>query len=457
MAIQRNTAVAAIGAALVIGGGAWLALRMEREVPLISFPQELRGIGRTATWEFVAEDRRSGLRQVRAWVRQGEKTTPLLAEDFPSRGTHRRAVKLALDVKALGLAEGPATLVAAAQDHSLWAFKGNSVFREVAVTVDTQPPRLDVLAGGPTYVNRGGVGLVTYRLSEDPAVTGADVNGVFFPGYPEKSGGKGAYVAYFAFPHDAPAGAGVTVLAKDVAGNEVRRAFPIRLLEKVFVADTIDVSDRFLGTKLPEFRAADPALPADPVQAFLVVNREWRARDHQRIRELCARSAPDRLWSGAFLQMKNTKNMAGWAQRRTYRHNGTVIDSQTHLGLDLASTAGAPVPAANAGKVAFAGDLGIYGQAVLLDHGQGIFSLYGHLSSIAVQAGQAVALGDPVGASGQTGMAGGDHLHFSVLVDGVFVSPAEWLDAHWIADNVQGKLALFGAPAGLPPAAAPAN
>ena len=142
--------------------------------------------------------------------------------------------------------------------------------------------------------------------------------------------------------------------------------------------------------------------------------------------------------------MPNTKNMAGWAQARTYRHNGQVIDRQTHLGLDLASTAGAPVPAANAGTVVFAGDLGIYGQAVILDHGQGIFSLYGHLSSLGVKPGEQVARGAAVGASGQTGMAGGDHLHFSVLASGTFVSPAEWLDAHWIADNVANKLALFG-------------
>jgi murein DD-endopeptidase MepM/ murein hydrolase activator NlpD len=80
--------------------------------------------------------------------------------------------------------------------------------------------------------------------------------------------------------------------------------------------------------------------------------------------------------------------------------------------------------------------ISIYGQAVILDHGQGIFSLYGHLSSLGVKRGEQLARGAAVGASGQTGRAGGDHLHFSVLASGTFVSPAEWLDAHWIADNV---------------------
>lgn len=443
MKITLKTALAGIFAVTALGAGAWLALRMESEPPAISFPKEVLALGRSTAWEFVASDEKSGLRQVRAWVRQGEKSTPLFSEDYPGRGTNRREVNLMLEPKSLGLADGAATLIVAAQDHSLKNFKGNSVFREVPVAIDTEAPRLDILSTQHN-VNRGGVGVVAYRLSEPPALTGVTVGDRFFPGYPESSGGAGAHVAFFAIPHDAPAAPAFSLSARDAAGNEVRRAFPVRVLGKVFPADIINISDRFLEAKIPEFAAADPSLPADPVAAFLVVNREWRARDHKRIREACASSSSTRLWSGPFLQMPNTKNMAGWAQARTYKHNGQVIDHQTHLGLDLASTAGAPVPAANAGTVAFSGDLGIYGQAVIIDHGQGISSLYGHLSSIGVRQGELVARGAAVGASGQTGMAGGDHLHFSVLASGTFVSPAEWLDAHWIADNVEIRLALFG-------------
>lgn len=443
MKISVKTVLAALAGVVALGAAAWLAVRMEGQPPTIAFPKEVQALGRSTAWGFVAADGRSGLRQVRAWVKQGEKSTPLFSEDYADRGTKRRDVALTLEPKALGLADGAATLIVAAMDHSLKNFKGNSVFVELPVTIDTEAPRLDILSSQHN-VNRGGVGLVAYRLGEAAALTGVDVGDRFFPGFPEAAGGPGAFVAYFAIPHDAPAAPAFTLRARDAAGNEVRRAVAVRVLEKRFPADTIDVSDRFLAAKIPEFRAADPSLPADPVAAFLVVNRDWRARDHQRIREVCATSAPGRLWDGPFLQMPNTKNMAGWAEARTYVHGGRTIDRQTHLGLDLASTAGAPVPAANAGTVAFAGDLGIYGQAVILDHGQGVFSLYGHLSSLGVTKGDAVARGAAVGASGQTGMAGGDHLHFSVLVSGTFVSPAEWFDAHWIADNVANKLAVFG-------------
>ena len=156
-----------------------------------------------------------------------------------------------------------------------------------------------------------------------------------------------------------------------------------------------------------------------------------------------------RIWSGAFLQMPNTQNMSPYAVRRTYVYRGKVVDRQVHLGLDLASTAGAPVPAANGGVVTMVGDLGIYGQTVVVDHGQGLFSLYSHLSGITVAEGERVARGQAVGTSGQSGMAGGDHLHFSILVGGEFVNPVEWLDDHWIADNVANKLALFSG--GTPP------
>ena len=123
-------------------------------------------------------------------MRQGEKSTPLFSEDYPGRGTSRREVNLTLEPKALGLADGAATLIVAAQDHSLKNFKGNSVFREIPVTIDTEAPRLDILST-QYNVNRGGVGVVAYRLSEAAALTGVTVGDRFFPGYPETRGERG--------------------------------------------------------------------------------------------------------------------------------------------------------------------------------------------------------------------------------------------------------------------------
>jgi murein DD-endopeptidase MepM/ murein hydrolase activator NlpD len=116
------------------------------------------------------------------------------------------------------------------------------------------------------------------------------------------------------------------------------------------------------------------------------------------------------------------------------------VDQQVHLGFDLATTANAPVTSANDGKVIHAQPLGIYGNCIVLDHGLGIQSLYAHLSSFEVREGDSVRKGQTLGRSGQTGLAAGDHLHFSMLVNGQFVNATEWWDAHWIEDRVTRKL-----------------
>jgi murein DD-endopeptidase MepM/ murein hydrolase activator NlpD len=138
--------------------------------------------------------------------------------------------------------------------------------------------------------------------------------------------------------------------------------------------------------------------------------------------------------------MKNAAPMAGFAQERTYLFEGMAVSKSTHYGVDLASTERAPIESANGGVIVFAGYLGIYGNAVIVDHGLGLASLYGHMSDISVKVGQNVARGETLGNSGVTGLAGGDHLHLSILVGGEFVNPTEWWDAHWIQDNVTGKL-----------------
>ena len=165
-----------------------------------------------------------------------------------------------------------------------------------------------------------------------------------------------------------------------------------------------------------------------------------RQENTERIRQICQESSPDRLWSGPFLQLPNSKVGARYAEKRTYHFGGRTVDKQVHMGYDLASTAHAPVLAANDGVVVFADRLGIYGNTVILDHGLGVFSLYGHLSELAIQKGEAVSGGDKLGSTGTTGLAGGDHLHFAMLVSGVFADPLEWFDERWIREHIESKL-----------------
>jgi murein DD-endopeptidase MepM/ murein hydrolase activator NlpD len=178
--------------------------------------------------------------------------------------------------------------------------------------------------------------------------------------------------------------------------------------------------------------------------AFLKINGELRRSNGDRIAALAAKTAPTRLWNGPFVQLGNSQVEASFADHRTYFYKGREVDQQVHLGFDLAVTSRVPVLAANAGTVLNASWLGIYGNCVIIDHGAGVQSLYGHLSSFDVKVGDTVARGQTIGRSGMTGLAGGDHLHFTMLVSGHPVNPVEWWDSHWIQDRIDRKLREAG-------------
>jgi murein DD-endopeptidase MepM/ murein hydrolase activator NlpD len=196
---------------------------------------------------------------------------------------------------------------------------------------------------------------------------------------------------------------------------------------------------------VPEILAHSPELGLRPgsgdlVPEFVKINGDLRQLNADKIMALTKQTSPTRLWSSQFLPLGNAQVEASFADHRTYLYKGKEIDQQVHLGFDLAVTAAIPVAAENAGKVLLAEWLGIYGNCIILDHGMGVASLYGHLSSLDVKAGDTVTKGHILGRSGMTGLAGGDHLHFTMLVGGRAVNPVEWWDPHWIQDRIDRKL-----------------
>jgi len=139
-----------------------------------------------------------------------------------------------------------------------------------------------------------------------------------------------------------------------------------------------------------------------------------------------------------FYPLRNGAKVASFGDERHYyyKNKEKEISQSYHLGLDLASTKMAMIVTSNSGTVVFDEYNGIYGNMPMIDHGLGLFTLYGHCSNVLVEKGQEVQAGDKIAQTGVSGLALGDHLHFGVLVQGNEVRPEEWMDTKWIRDNI---------------------
>jgi len=170
---------------------------------------------------------------------------------------------------------------------------------------------------------------------------------------------------------------------------------PFIIKRKSFRQDKMMITDQFLQRKIPEFQAMLPDLRQKSlVDVFIYVNTQMRKDNFSTIQKICEKSTDQELWEGNFLRMTNAAPMALFGDKRYYFYHQQSLGESVHSGVDLASTAMAPVEAANKGIVVFTGALGIYGNAVIIDHGMGIFSLYAHLSSINTSAGKTVSKGE---------------------------------------------------------------
>jgi murein DD-endopeptidase MepM/ murein hydrolase activator NlpD len=352
------------------------------------------------------------------------------------------------------LASGPARLLVTAERPVMYGVRKVAATAVRDLQVRLERPRISVISTHH-YINHGGSEMVVYRVSPDDVASGVVVGDVEYPGY-RASGATvegvriqdpAVRVAFFSLLHDQDLQTPVRLFARDEAGNTARGDFDFRVFPKPFKRSRIPLDDRFLERVVPAILEGTTEIrpEGDTVAKFLAINGDLRRKNAEKIAAFAAQSAAELLWRGlVFHPFTNSAVESAFADHRTYIYKGREIDQQIHLGFDLASYTGTPIVAANRGKVLFADELGIYGQCVILDHGMGVQSLYAHLSSIEVKPGQMVEKEATLGRSGMTGLAGGDHLHFTMLVSGRMVNPVEWWDAHWIEDRILRKLRAAG-------------
>lgn len=429
--------IGAIVIAAIAGTGYFLF--KDTVPPQIVLSPETKRVTPGQKFTVTASDAESGIRSITVTIRKSSQMQ-VLAKNIYSDKVDKQIAEFAL--KDTFLRDGAFSLIVNATDASFAGFgQGNSVTREYALTMDTTPPKVSLKTAYP-YVRMGGTGCVSYTVTREVAATGVAVGDLYFPGFLQENGD---WICFFAFPYYMDGQEfQPELVVTDLADNKSVTRLPVYRVKQNFRRDTVRINDRFLATKMPEFTSFFPE-ETDPLVIFNKVNGEMRQSNAATLMEIGKKSAPKPLWSGSFMALPSGAVMAGFAEHRTYLYNNVKQEVEaTHLGLDLASTARSPVPAANSGVVVFAGYLGIYGNLVVVDHGLGLQSLYSHLSEIGVSVGQQVARGDILGRTGTSGMAVGDHLHFGVLVSGLEVSPIEWLDGKWIRDNITDRLREAG-------------
>ncbi|MGE0448276.1 MAG: M23 family metallopeptidase [Vicinamibacterales bacterium] len=452
---------------LAMVGGGYVAAGMTTP-PTISIEKPDGPVGQRGTLQFTAGAARTLFADLTATIEQDGRSFRVFALHEPGQSSTSRLdadhLRVTVPIGKSALPElhaGTATAVVTATRTSFLRIRDVQTTERRQFQVMFEPPKLAVISTRH-YLNQGGSELVVYRATPADVESGVRVGKIEYKGFPASGAGlSGAdpslKVAFFALLPDQPVDTPIVAFARDAAGNEAQAPFVDQVFPKAFRQSRIPVDDRFFQRVVPEILSHAPEVaiqdPNDLVAGFLAVNGELRRNNAAQITAVTENSDPTRLWQGPFKQLGNSQVEASFADSRTYLYKGKEIDKQVHLGFDLAVTAAVPVMAANDGRVVLAGYFGIYGNCVIIDHGMGVASLYGHLSSIDVGVGDRVRKGQTLGRSGMTGLAGGDHLHFTMLVRGQPVNPVEWWDPHWIADRVERKLV---AAAGKPSAAAEA-
>jgi murein DD-endopeptidase MepM/ murein hydrolase activator NlpD len=430
---------------------AWAGIAAFRtgSAPEIEVVPSLPGIGPSTAIEVKASEPGRGLARLTVELDQGESKVLLLDRGYETRkpwafwGPRTATDAASVEVGRAHqpeLREGEAIIRASAWPAGAWLRAGKPVVEELRLPVKLRPPLLQ-LVSSQHYLAQGGAEAVVYRVDEGTARHGVQVGEWFFPGHP-LPGGAGEMFALFAAPYDSADPSAVHLVAADDVGNESSRGFVDQFFPRPMRQDTIELSAAFMEKVVPEILSQTPELgdKGDLLANYLAVNGDLRRRNAAELIELASRSEPRFAWHEPFLPMPNAQVMSSFADRRTYTYEGEAVDQQDHLGFDLASTRMAPVPVANSGRVVLARYFGIYGNTVVVDHGYGLMSLYAHLSELRVAEGDTVERGQVVGTSGETGLAGGDHLHFTMLLGGLAINPIEWWDAHWLEDRLRRKL-----------------
>jgi murein DD-endopeptidase MepM/ murein hydrolase activator NlpD len=327
-----------------------------------------------------------------------------------------------------------------ANDVSKWNFmNGNSVRKVFKLTIDKKRPKVNIVSNS-YKISRGGSALVIFKVEDE------NLENIYIQGngdkkfIPQPFYKDGYYISLLAWPV-VDKNFKATVVATDMAGNVAKAYVPLYLKQKNYRVSNIKLSDRFLKGKIADLAEefAETQGIEDPIEQFKIINEDVRAKNENLIHKITSVVSDKKINSFKINRMyplKNAKVVAHFGDHRNYYYDGVKVSEAYHLGLDLASNAMAKIRPQNGGEVVFADDNGLYGNMPAISHGLGLYTIYGHCSSLKVNRGDIVTKREVIANTGKSGYAMGDHLHFGVLVQGIEVRPQEWMDKQWIKLNI---------------------
>ena len=333
------------------------------------------------------------------------------------------------------------TLKVSVKDNSMWNFmQGNVNEKTIDINVDYKRPNVNILSNSYS-ITQGGAALVIFQAQDKNLDTlYVEAGGEKFKPQPYKK--EGYYATLIAWPFNQDEFK-AKIVAQDKANNIRMVDIPYYVKNHTYRVSWIHAKDNFIDGKITDLASSNPdyADIDDRIERFKAVNETMRLKNEALIHSLSkdVSSVVLENWKiEKFYPLRNGQKVASYGDKRHYYYKtkDNEISQSYHVGYDLASTRMASIKTSNPGKVVYASDNGIYGNMPMIDHGLGLYSLYGHCSQLLVNEGDEVSAGETVAKTGVSGLALGDHLHFGILVQGIEVRPVEWFDKDWIRKNI---------------------
>jgi len=425
--------------AIAIGGALYVyySVMFERDVPAISMKNS--GYWNLKDSLDVAIDDISGLKSYKVSLKSDTSETVLYEEQFMEAHESVR-VKIDPPKSSYAMSDKNIKIVVEARDASKWnLFKGNITRSEFALKIDKKRPLVNIILNS-YKINKGGAALVIFKVEDENLKnvyieTNFGKKFIAQPFYKE-----GYYISLLAWPITS-VDFKATVIADDYALNSTQAYVPLYLQDKIYKVSNIKIDDNFLKGKIAELadEFEETQGITDPIKQFKIINEDVRIKNEKLIHEITSKVSDKMINDfkiNSMYPLKNGQVVAHYGDHRIYSYNGEDISESYHMGLDLASNAIADIKTQNSGNVVFSEYNGLYGNMPIIDHGLGLYTLYGHCSTVNVNNGDTVNEDATIANTGKSGYAMGDHLHFGVLVQGIEVYPAEWMDNNWMKLNI---------------------